>query len=58
LLPSGGTDAGALQRARDGSKVITLSVPTRYIHTVTETIHQRDLHATVDLLEAYLKGDS
>jgi endoglucanase len=58
LLPSGGTDAGALQRARDGSKVITLSVPTRYIHTVTETIHQHDLHATVDLLEAYLTGGS
>lgn len=55
VLPMGGTDAGALQRARSGSKAITLSVPTRYIHTVTETIHKADLYSTVDLLVAYLK---
>ena len=54
ILPLGGTDAAALQRARGGSKAITLSVPTRYIHTVTETIHKGDLRATVDLLAAYL----
>ena len=56
ILPMGGTDAGALQRARSGAKVLTLSVPTRYIHTVTETIHQKDLHATVQLLIKYLEG--
>jgi endoglucanase len=54
ILPMGGTDAAALQRARSGSKAITLSIPTRYIHTVTETIHKGDLQATVDLLKAYL----
>lgn len=54
ILPMGGTDAAALQRARSGSKAITLSVPTRYIHTVTETIHKGDLKATVELLEAFL----
>ena len=54
VLPRGGTDAGSLQRARAGSKAITLSVPTRYIHTVTETLHPRDMRATVDLLEAFL----
>ncbi len=56
VLPMGGTDAGALQRARAGSKVITLSVPTRYIHTVTETVHKSDLQATLDLLRAFLEG--
>jgi tetrahedral aminopeptidase len=54
VLPMGGTDAGALQRARSGAKAITLSIPTRYIHTVTETLHKEDLQATVDLLTAYL----
>ena len=54
VLPMGGTDAGALQRARSGSKAITLSVPTRYIHTVTETVHKGDLKATVELLRAFL----
>ncbi len=54
ILPMGGTDAAALQRARSGARVLTLSIPTRYIHTVTETIHKGDLRATVDLLSAYL----
>lgn len=54
ILPLGGTDAAALQRARSGARAITLSVPTRYIHTVTETVHKEDLKATLQLLEAYL----
>ncbi len=54
VLPLGGTDAGALQRVRAGSKAITLSIPTRYIHTVTETLHRGDLRATVELLAAFL----
>ena len=56
ILPLGGTDAGALQRARGGCKAITISVPTRYIHTVTETIHKRDLQASLDLLVKYLSA--
>lgn len=54
VLPRGGTDAGALQRARGGTRAITLSVPTRYIHTITEAIHKNDAKATVDLLAAWL----
>lgn len=54
ILPMGGTDAAAIQRARGGARAITISVPTRYIHTVTETAHVDDLNATVDLLEAFL----
>src|SRR5690606_5475922 len=56
ILPMGGTDAGALQRGRAGSKAITLSVPTRYIHTVTETVHKGDLQATLDLLLRFLEA--
>lgn len=56
VLPLGGTDAAALQRARSGSRAITLSVPTRYIHTVTETVHRGDLNATRDLLLKYLEA--
>jgi len=54
LLPAGGTDAGAMQRSRIGYKTVTLSIPTRYIHTVTECIHKDDLHAARDLLAAWL----
>lgn len=56
VLPRGGTDAGAVQRARGGSRAITISIPTRYIHTVTESVHKDDLRASVDLLAAWLSA--
>jgi endoglucanase len=55
ILPRGGTDAGPMQRARGGFRTMTLSVPTRYIHTVTECIHRRDLQSAIDLLAAWLE---
>jgi len=54
ILPRGGTDAATMQRSRAGRRTITLSVPCRYVHTVTETVHKRDLKAGVDLLAAWL----
>jgi endoglucanase len=54
ILPKGGTDAGPMQRSRGGFRAMTLSIPTRYIHTVTECIHKRDLQASIDLLAAWL----
>jgi endoglucanase len=56
ILPRGGTDAGPMQRSRGGFRTMTLSIPTRNIHTVTECIHQRDLQSAIDLLAAWLKG--
>lgn len=55
ILPRGGTDAGGIQRGGDAVPSITLSVPTRYVHSVVETIHERDLEATVALLTAFLE---
>ncbi|MEO7021279.1 MAG: M42 family metallopeptidase [Ktedonobacteraceae bacterium] len=55
VLPRGGTDAGAMQRVREGSPSITLSTPSRYVHTVNEMIHQADLEATITLLTRYLE---
>jgi endoglucanase len=54
VLPRGGTDGGAMQRSRAGVKTITLSIPTRYLHTVVETIHKGDVAAAQALLVAYL----
>ncbi len=54
ILPRGGTDTGAAQRAGAGVRAMTYSVPTRYIHTVVETVHKRDLQAAIDLLAAWL----
>ena len=56
VLPLGGTDASSIQQAGAGRKTITISIPTRYIHTVTEAVHKRDLKAAVDLLAAWLVG--
>jgi len=56
ILPLGGTDASSIQRSGQAKRVFTLSIPTRYIHTTTETVHKKDLKAAIDLLAAYLKG--
>ena len=56
ILPRGGTDGGALQRTRGGTASITLSIPTRYIHTVNEMAHKTDIEAAVTLLGAYLNA--
>jgi endoglucanase len=56
LLPRGGTDSGAMQRVRAGVKTLTLGIPTRYIHTVTECIHKTDIQSAIDLLAAWLEA--
>lgn len=55
ILPRGGTDAGGIQRARSGAPVITISIPTRYIHSVVESVHKDDLQASVDLVAAFIE---
>jgi len=57
VLPLGGTDAGAIQLSRQGVPSLTLSTPSRYVHTVTEMVAKQDLEAAVKLLTAYLRGD-
>ncbi|AWT59699.1 MAG: Putative aminopeptidase YsdC [Candidatus Moanabacter tarae] len=54
ILTRGGTDSASIQRAGPGARVLTLSCPTRYIHTVTEMVHLNDLNACCSLLTAYL----
>ncbi len=55
VLPRGGTDAGGVQRLHGGIPAFTLSIPTRYVHTVNETVHPRDVQACVDLLASYIE---
>lgn len=55
VLPRGGTDAGALQRSRSGTVSITISVPTRYVHTVNEMVHRKDVEASATLIARYLQ---
>jgi tetrahedral aminopeptidase len=55
VLPRGGTDAGAMQRARAGAPAITLSIPSRYVHTVNEMVDLGDLDAASTLLARFLE---
>lgn len=55
VMARGGTDSGTIQAAREGVRTMTLSCPTRYIHTVTEMVHEDELKASVDLLAAFLE---
>ncbi len=55
VLPRGGTDAGAMQRAQSGSAAITLSLPSRYVHSIVEMSHKDDLEAAISLLASFLE---
>jgi endoglucanase len=57
ILPSGGTDTAGFQQAAGAKPVGAISVPTRYLHTVTETAHVDDVAATIDLLAAFLETE-
>jgi endoglucanase len=53
ILPRGGTDAGAMQRAGAGCRAITISTPCRWVHTTTECVHPDDMKSAVALVKAY-----
>jgi endoglucanase len=44
-----------MQLARGGVAAITLSIPTRYIHTVNEMAVVSDVEACIQLLARYLE---
>jgi endoglucanase len=58
VLPAGGTDTAGFQRFGGATPVAALSIPTRYLHTVTETAHVEDIAATIDLLTAALETET
>jgi putative aminopeptidase FrvX len=55
ILPRGGTDAGGVQRAGGAVAAMTLSIPTRYVHSVVEMAHKKDIQAAIALLAAFLE---
>ena len=54
ILPRGGQDGAAIQRSGHGVRCAAVVCGTRYVHTITESIHKGDLQATVDLLAAWI----
>jgi endoglucanase len=57
VLPSGGTDTAGFQNTYGAKPVGAISIPTRYLHTVTESAHHADVAATIDLLTAFLESE-
>lgn len=50
VLAAGGTDAGAIHTTREGVPTGGLSIPTRYIHSPSETADIRDIKACIELI--------
>ncbi|RLM72616.1 M42 family metallopeptidase [Halorubrum sp. Atlit-26R] len=58
VLPAGGTDTAGFQNTAGAKPVGAISIPTRYLHTVTETADAGDVEATIDLLTAFLESET
>ncbi len=56
ILLVGGTDAGAIQRSKSGVPACTLSIPTRYIHSVVEMCHKDDIENSIKLICKFLEN--
>lgn len=52
---AGGTDSGELSKVNAGVINLTVSIPTRYMHTHYSMIHLDDFEATVEMLVTFLK---
>lgn len=51
ILPAGGTDTAAIQKfGKTGAIVGGISIPLRNMHQVIETVHKKDVEASIDLL--------
>ena len=57
ILPAGGTDTAGVQRMNPGGSIAgAVSIPTRHIHQVIETVHKKDVRASIDLLRASVEN--
>lgn len=51
-LVAGGNDAGAIHKSRGGVKVLTVSVPCRYLHSPSCVIKYSDVEESLKLIKA------
>ncbi len=51
---AGGNDAGAIHKSRGGVKVLTISVPTRYLHSPCCVCKYEDIESVRDLAKAMI----
>lgn len=57
ILPAGGTDTASLQRFVAGGAIAgAVSIPTRHIHQVIESVHKDDVSAAIVLLKTCVEN--
>jgi tetrahedral aminopeptidase len=56
-LEGASTDASSIHKVREGVPSGCLSIPCRYVHTVSEMVDLRDVEGAVRLLVAFLETD-
>lgn len=54
-MTAGGTDSGNIHKAFDGIITMTLSIPTRYMHSPRLVIHRKDYVQTVKVLAEFCR---
>lgn len=52
---AGGNDAGAIQSSGKGSRVVAISVPSRYIHSASSVVKKSDIENTRLLINKFLE---
>ena len=57
LLTGGGTDGSAIQNIHSGVPTGCISIPTRFLHTTSETVDLNDVQACIDLLSGLLENE-
>ncbi len=55
LLLAGGTDSGEIHKSYDGVVALTISIPSRYIHSHRALIHRKDYVDTVTLITEFVR---
>lgn len=55
MMTVGGTDADNIHKAHDGVVTLTLSIPTRYMHSHRLIVHRRDYWETVQLMAEFAR---
>ena len=54
LLSAGGTDSGEIHKSQSGIMAITVSIPSRYIHSHYSLVHKKDVAETIELLTRFV----
>lgn len=55
---SGGTDASAIQRSREGVRVASISAPVRYLHAASTVASMEDMENALQLAELFIQAVS